>query len=372
VPNPRRSILVVDDIEINRIILRSMFEQEFDVLEAENGMDALRVIDEHSENIAVILLDIIMPELDGIGVLRELTSQGHMSRIPVVIITGEDDDHTSLIAYDMGVSDMVRKPFHTGVVYRRVMNVIELYSNKRNMELRLDEQKRMLEKQAQRLFSSNQFLIDALSTTVEFRSFESGTHIKRVRLLVRGLLNRAQRDYPITDEEIKIVSSASSMHDIGKVAIPDAVLMKPGALTDEEYEVMKTHPVRGCDILESLNYGHQMDATFFNYCYEICRHHHERWDGTGYPDHLKGDDISFVAQATALADVYDALTSKRVYRNALSHDVAVGMILRGECGPFNPRFLQYMTELDDVLRSGVLLEVEPEDALTHEEGVVFL
>jgi len=371
-PKPRRSLLVVDDIEINRIILRSMFEQEFNVLEAENGVEALRVIDEQSEDLAVILLDIIMPELDGIGVLRVLTEQGHMSRIPVVIITGESDDQLSLTAYDMGISDMVQKPFHTGVVYRRVMNVIELYSNKRNMEEKLDEQKKMLEKQAQRLFSSNQFLIDALSTTVEFRSFESGTHIKRVRLLVRGLLNQARKDYSITDEELKIISSASSMHDIGKVAIPDAVLMKPGALTDEEYEIMKTHPVRGCDILESLNTGKQMDQTFFGYCYEICRHHHERWDGTGYPDRIKGEEISFVAQATALADVYDALTSKRIYRDALPHDVAVGMILRGECGPFNPKFLQYMTELDDVLRSGVLLEVEPEDALTHDEGVVFL
>ena len=355
-PKPRRCILVVDDVEINRIILRSMFEQEFDVLEAENGVDALRIVTERGGDIAVILLDIIMPKLDGIGVLRKLTDQGYMSHIPVVIITGEDDDQISLTAYDMGISDMVRKPFHTGVVYRRVVNVIELYSNKRNMEEKLDEQKKMLEKQAQRLLASNQFLIDALSTTVEFRSFESGTHIKRVRLLVQGLLTRAQQDYPITDEEIKIISSASSMHDIGKIAIPDAVLMKPSALTSEEYEVMKTHPVRGCEILESLNYGQQMDATFFGFCYEICRHHHERWDGSGYPDQIKGDDISFVAQATALADVYDALTSKRVYRNALSHDVAVGMILQGECGPFNPRFLQYMTELDDALRSGVLLE----------------
>ena len=371
-PKPRRNILVVDDIEINRIILRSMFEEEFDVLEAENGLAALRVIDERSDDIAVILLDIIMPELDGVGVLRELTAKGLMSSIPVVIITGESDDQLSLTAYDMGISDMVQKPFHTGVVYRRVMNVIELYSNKRNMEEKLAEQKSMLEKQAERLFSSNQFLIDALSTTVEFRSFESGTHIKRVRLLVRGLLMQARKDYPVTDEEVKIISSASSMHDIGKVAIPDAVLMKPGALTDEEYEIMKTHPVRGCEILESLNYGQQMDATFFGYCYEICRHHHERWDGTGYPDRIKGEEISFVAQATALADVYDALTSKRVYRDALSHDVAVGMILRGECGPFNPLFLQYMTELDDVLRSGVLLEVEPEAALTYDEGVVFL
>lgn len=370
----RRCVLVVDDVEINRIILRTTFEHEYDVLEAEDGMSALQLMETYREDLAVVLLDIVMPRMNGIEVLQEMAARHLTGEIPVVIISGEQDDQVSLAAFELGVSDLINKPFNAEVVYRRVNNIIALYSNKREMQEKLAEQRETLRKQSQRLHTSNQFLIDALCTTVEFRSMESGTHVKRVRLLVRGLLQLAAPEYGFTPEEIDIISSASSMHDIGKVAIPDAILEKPGAFTPEEYDIMKTHTLRGCEILENLKTGDQLDPIFYDYCYEICRHHHERWDGSGYPDGLKGDEIPFVAQATALADCYDALTSDRIYRPALTHDVAVKMIMNGECGAFNPRMLSYLELLDDALSSGELLEVaaETNTAPATGKGVVLI
>ncbi|MCL1805570.1 MAG: response regulator [Clostridiales bacterium] len=337
----KKKILVVDDIELNRLILSDLFCDEYDILEAENGKDALELLYRHQSDIAIVLLDLVMPVMDGFGVLHDMQDSKIIQSIPVILITGENDDEKSLKGFELGVSDLLNKPFNSKIVYRRVVNVVELYAHKQNLEEKLAEQKEMLEKQAERLHQSNQFVIDALSTTVEFRSCESGAHIKNIRGLTRILLETV-RDfypdaYPITTEEIGIIESASAMHDIGKIAIPDAILLKPGSLTSEEFEIMKTHTIRGCEMLSTLNYT--QDQEYYKYCYEICRHHHERWDGRGYPDGLKGDEISIWAQATSLADVYDALTSKRVYKPAFTHDQAVNMILKGECGAFNPILL---------------------------------
>ncbi|MDR0470064.1 MAG: response regulator [Peptococcaceae bacterium] len=337
----KKKILVVDDIELNRMILSDLFCDEFDVLEAENGQKALDLLYRYQDQIAIVLLDLVMPVLDGFGVLHDMQESKIIQSIPVIMITGENDDEKSLKGFELGVSDLLNKPFNSKIVYRRVINVVELYAHKQNLEEKLAEQKEMLEKQAERLHQSNQFVIDALSTTVEFRSCESGEHIKNIRGLTKILLE-AVKDYypdvyPITKVEIGIIESASAMHDIGKIAIPDAILLKPGSLTSEEFEIMKTHAIRGCEILSTLNYT--QDQEYYKYCYEICRHHHERWDGRGYPDGLIGDEISIWAQATSLADVYDALTSKRVYKPAFTHEQAADMIMEGECGAFNPILL---------------------------------
>ncbi|MDL2257631.1 response regulator [Eubacteriales bacterium OttesenSCG-928-K08] len=338
VNDDRKKLLVVDDIELNRVILTELFCDQFDVIEAENGQIALDYINQYGEQIAIVLLDIVMPVMDGFDVLHAMNETGLIKTVPVIMITGENDDEKSLMGYALGISDLVDKPFNSEIVYRRVNNVVDLYAHKHNLEQKLNEQKEMLEKQAAKLRQANQFVIDALSTTVEFRSLESGEHIQRVRVLVRILLEQAVKYYPLNQEMIIAVSSASAMHDIGKIAIPDSILLKPGKLTPEEFEIMKTHTIRGCEILDTLNYT--QDQEYFSYCYEICRHHHERWDGRGYPDGLKGDEISIWAQAASLADVYDALTSKRVYKGAYTHDEAVSMILNGECGVFNPKLLE--------------------------------
>lgn len=343
----KKKLLVVDDIEINRAILNDLFCAEFDVLEAANGREALQLIEDHGTEIAIVLLDIVMPVMDGFEVLEQMRASGIIQTIPVILITGENDDEKSLLGYKLGVSDLVKKPFNSEIVYRRVNNVVDLYAYKRNLEQKLQEQKEVLERQAYRLKQSNQFVIDALSTTVEFRNLESGEHIKRIRTLMRVLLEEARAFHPLSDEEIEVISNASAMHDIGKIAIPDAILLKPGRLTTEEFDVMKTHTIRGCEILESLNYT--QDQEYFTYCYEICRHHHERWDGRGYPDGLKNDEISIWAQATSIADVYDALTSKRIYKNAYTHEQAVKMILEGECGVFNPQMLECFVRVQDKL-----------------------
>lgn len=347
----RKKLLVVDDIELNRIILKELFDDQFHVIEAENGQEALALIEQYENELAIILLDIIMPVMDGFGVLQAMRQSGLIKTIPVILITGENDDEISLKGYSYGVSDLVNKPFNSEIVFRRVNNVVDLYAHKSNLEQKLAEQKEMLENQERRLRQSNQFVIDALSTTVEFRNCESGQHIKRIRVLTKILLERATKFYPVTQEEIEAISGASAMHDIGKIAIPDSILLKPGRLTDEEFNIMKTHTTRGCEILESLNYT--QDQQYYNYCYEICRHHHERWDGRGYPDGLKGDEISVWAQATSIADVYDALTSVRVYKDAYTHEEATAMILRGECGTFNPKLLECFLEVKDTLNEQI-------------------
>lgn len=308
----------------------------------------MELIEKNLDDLAIILLDLVMPVMNGFDVLKRLNELDLVQSIPVVLITGENDDDKTLTGYRLGVADLINKPFNSDIVYRRVNNVIDLYAHKKEMEQKLKEQKEMLERQSARLRQSNQFVIDALGTTVEFRSLESGEHIKRIRLLVKVLLEELREDYPMTDEDIEAISNASVVHDIGKIAIPDSILLKPGSLTKEEFEIMKTHTIRGCEILGSLN--EMEDQDYYKYCYEICRHHHERWDGGGYPDGLKGDEISIWAQVASLADVYDALTSKRVYKDAYTHDEAVQMIVNGECGIFNPKMLECFLHVKDKLR----------------------
>jgi putative two-component system response regulator len=255
--------------------------------------------------------------------------------IPVIMITGESSAESDVRAYEYGVSDIIYKPFEPNIVMRRTMNLIELFGHRMELEKMLAERTEELRRSEEKLKKNNDFLVTALSSVVEFRSLESGEHIQRVKYFTNIILRYVQQNYPqyhLTDEQVEMITSASALHDIGKIAIQDNILLKPGKLTKEEFEEMKKHTTYGCEILEKFN---QEESEFYKYCYEICRWHHERDDGRGYPDGLSGDEIPIWAQAVSVADVYDALISKRVYKPSFEVHTAIRMIRDGECGKFS-------------------------------------
>ncbi len=336
----RQQILIVDDEEINRAILNEMFRHEYDMLEAANGQEAIDQI-ENNQNIVLILLDIVMPVLNGFKVLNYMQEHDLIDKIPVILITAESVRDSEDKAYAYGVADVMHKPFYPHIVKRRGKNIIELYQNKRNMELRLKEQEEAIRLQEKKIRQNNEFMIDALSSVVEFRSLETGEHIRRIKYFTRILSKYLMKYFPkygLTPAMVDEIARASALHDIGKIGIPDAILLKPGRLTPEEYEIMKTHTTIGCDILEKFHENQTED--FYRYCYEICRYHHERWDGNGYPEHLVGDEIPISAQIVAVADVYDALVSPRVYKSVYANNEAFDMIMNGECGQFSPDIME--------------------------------
>lgn len=329
----RDTILVVDDMEVNRAILCEIFNDDYRILEADNGRKALEIIEEEKDRLAVILLDIVMPEMDGFQVLENIY-QTVMQEVPVVLITGDTTAIPEERGFDLGVADVVRKPFEAHIIRRRITNVVHLWDHKNNLE-------ELVKEQTKQLRQTTNKIIDTLSTVVEFRDLESGEHINRIKGFTRILLDyvmKYYKEYGITKEQKEKIVQASVMHDIGKIAIPDHILLKPGKLTDEEFEIMKQHTVKGCDIINTISFIN--DKEFFQYCYEICRHHHERYDGRGYPDRLAGENIPISAQIVSLADVYDALVSERVYKKAFTPDQAYDMIQAGQCGTFSPKILE--------------------------------
>ncbi len=336
----KKTILLADDAEINRDLLRQIFEEQFNILEAADGDETVKILSEQSEEIVMIFLDLMMPGKTGLEVMEYMRGRGLDKTIPVIMITGESTADTDVKAYEYGVSDIIYKPFEARVVMRRALNIMELFENRINIEKKLEERTQKLVAMQKQLEQSNEFLINALSSVVEFRSLESGEHIKRVRYFTRILLNYLQKYYPeygLTKDQINLIVKASALHDIGKITIPDSILLKPGKLTPQEFEEMKTHTTKGCEILEKFN---QEETEFYHYCYDICRYHHERYDGKGYPDGLAGEEIPVWAQVVSIVDVYDALVSKRVYKLPYATNVAVEMIHNGECGVFSPKILE--------------------------------
>ena len=330
-------ILIVDDIEINRVILAETFRENYDILEAENGEEALKIIDS-DERVVAVLLDRLMPVMSGIDVLREMNKSGKINNIPVFIVTAANDDPMLMDAYNLGATDIISKPIMPDFIKCRINNVIELYRHRYDLES-------LLEEKVDKLNLINQSMIETLANIIEFRDGESGEHVKRISSLSKKLLIKLCKMYPeyyLPKAEIDKISSASILHDVGKIAIPDSILNKPGRLTKEEFEIMKSHSVKGCEILSHI--PNLLDEDTYKYSYDICRHHHERWDGKGYPDGLAGDEISIWAQAVSIVDVYDALISPRVYKAPFPHDVAVKMIYNGECGTFNPKILEAFNE----------------------------
>ncbi|MDE6917527.1 MAG: HD domain-containing protein, partial [Lachnospiraceae bacterium] len=295
----------------------------------------------------VVLLDLVMPVLDGFGVMKIMGRRGYLKHIPVLVISGETAVDTERKCFDYGVTDFIRKPFDNELVLRRVRNMIDLFTYRNCLEEQVEDQTRTLKRQyemicrqAEKLRQRNEKITDILAEVVESRNLESGEHVKRVKSYTRILAEELMRQFPeygLTPEEVHIIESASAVHDIGKIAIPDNVLVKPGKLTDEEFACMKSHTVRGCEVLDHIDVW---DDRYKEYAYKICRHHHERFDGRGYPDQLVGDDIPIEAQIVSVADVYDALISDRCYKKAFSKEEAFHMITEGKCGVFSPKLIQ--------------------------------
>lgn len=338
----RDIVLIVDDIEMNRAILSGIFAKEYRSLEAENGVQALDLVQQYQNSIAVVLLDIMMPVMDGYQVMLEMNRLGLISKIPVIIITADSSTDSELKAFDAGAADVITKPFEAHLVRRRVQNVVEL-------NLRKLHQDELIEEQAAKLMESNAAIISTLASVVEARSLETGLHIKRIGMYTKVLLEDIVHKHPeyiLDDRQINIIVNAAALHDIGKIAIPDAILNKPGRLTTSEYAVMKTHSVKGCEMLANLS--GIADREYLQYAYNICRYHHERWDGNGYPDQLKGDAIPIYAQVVGVADCYDALTTDRMYKKAIAPQQAISMILNGECGIFSPKLLESLKAVQSV------------------------
>lgn len=328
-----KTILIVDDMEINRAILTEVFKDNYNIIEACDGEQAIETIN-RIPNISAVLLDLVMPKIDGLGVLKELNKNGKIKIIPVFLITAADDRDMLLEGYELGAVDIIIKPFITNFLKHRINNIIELYGHRNELE-------KIVTEQVERLNHMNLSMIEILATAVEFRDCESGEHVKRISSLTKQLMTEVSSTYPeyyLPDTEINKIAISSILHDVGKISIPDSILNKPGRLTKEEFDIMKKHTVNGYEFLKQ--FSEIIDESLYTYSCDICRHHHERWDGKGYPDGLVGDDISIWAQVVSVADVYDALTSERVYKKAFSHDTAVNMIKNGECGTFNPRILK--------------------------------
>ncbi len=328
------TLLLVDDMQINRAILSAMFEGEYEILEAEDGAQALTLMRRNRQKIAAVLLDLLMPVKDGYAVLQEAAGDEDLSRIPIIVITADHTPESEVRVFDLWATDIIIKPFEARPVKRRIQNAVELYRHKLHLE-------ELVEEQAARIRESNTALIDGLSSVIEHRSLESGQHIRRIRGFTRILLRELAQEHPeygMNEHTIDVIASASTLHDIGKIAIPDAVLNKPDRLTPEEFEVMKTHTVKGCEILAGLD--RMSDPEYLSYAYNICRYHHERWDGRGYPEGLRENNIPICAQVVAVADCFDALTTDRVYKRAIPEEEASDMILRGECGAFSEELLE--------------------------------
>ena len=336
------SILIVDDSEMNRIILNEMLKDEYRVLEADNGRTAVDMVDRYGDELSLVLLDIIMPGMNGFEVLGDLSRRSAADSLPVIMISSEDSDDVVLRAYELGASDYINRPFDARVVRRRVSNTIRLYAKQRRLTS-------LLSQQYNERVKNSRMLIDIMAGVMELRNGESGlhvTHIEKLTELLLGCLVHRSDQFPLDNEQRSTIAMASALHDIGKMSIDDAILNKPGRLTSEEFEIMKTHTTLGAEMLLELGRQHAGNP-LLEYAYQIARWHHERWDGKGYPDGLKGDDIPIAAQVVSVADVYDALTSVRVYKDAIPHQEAIQMILDGKCGEFNPLLLDCLLEVQD-------------------------
>ena len=341
----KQQILIVDDSEINREILKEILKEDYRILEAANGEECLEQLERSGTGISLVLLDIVMPEMDGFEVLAAMNQNHWIEDIPVIMISSEDSDSYIRRAYEMGVSDYISRPFDAKIVYQRVLNMIKLYAKQRRLI-------RLVTRQIYEKERNNRMLIGILSQIVEFRNGESGLHVIHINLITQLLLEQLVKKtgkYQLSWEDRLLSATASALHDIGKIGIDEKILNKPGKLTKEEFEIMKTHTLIGAQMLDNLDM--YRNEKLLKLAHEICRWHHERYDGKGYPDGLVGEEIPISAQVVSLADVYDALVSERVYKKAFSHEKALEMIQNGECGTFNPLLLRCMTEAQDKLKT---------------------
>lgn len=342
----KQKILIVDDSEMNRDLLVEILKNQYDIVEANNGAEAITILSQQRKDFSLLLLDIFMPEMDGFEVLTYINKYHWDDNLAVIMISADNSPSNIKRAYDLGAFDYISRPFDSTIVHRRISNTMLLYARQHYLEKIITQQFHEQEK-------NNKLMISILSHIVEFRNGESGLHILRVNAITNLLLKKLiqQTDqYVLSETDIALISTASSLHDIGKISISSSILNKPDRLTNQEFEVIKTHPIIGAKMLQDLP-AEQQESPLVSVAYEICRWHHERYDGSGYPDGLKGDEIPIAAQVVALADVYDALTTERCYKEAYSHNQALKMILRGECGAFNPILLQCLINISDMLET---------------------
>lgn len=347
VEGSRQTMLIVDDDLINRTVLANIFSPSYHIEEAADGDVALGLILAEPGRYCAVLLDYLMERMDGLEVLRALDAHGLTRRIPVFLISAEAGPEVTREAYALGVMDVIEKPVVPYVVHRRVGSVVELFAARRRLSGVVERQQDELLRRAAQVIELNRGMIEALATAIEFRDGESGGHVRRIHDITRLMLTETDLGSGLCEEDVASIALASIMHDVGKIAIPDAILGKPGPLTPEEFEVMKTHTTVGAQMLEGIPQLHQSGA--FPYAVDIARHHHERWDGGGYPDGLAGDELSVWSQVVALADIYDALRSRRVYKDAYGRERTAEMVRGGACGAFGPQLLAAFDEAEPLL-----------------------
>lgn len=352
--NIKQQILIVDDSELNREILSEMLHSDFRILEAQNGEQCISMLEQYGTGIALILLDIVMPVMNGFEVLEYMTRNHWIEEVPVIMISSENSEPYIRKAYELGVSDYISRPFDAKVVFQRVFNTIKLYAKQRRLI-------KMVTNQIYEKEKNNRVMVSILSQIMEFRNGESGLHVSHINrltdLFLERLVQKTNR-YHLSRSDRELIATASALHDIGKIGIDEKILNKPGRLTKEEFEIMKTHTVIGASMLKHLT-AYQ-DEPIVQMAYQICRWHHERYDGKGYPDGLKGEEIPIAAQVVSIVDVYDALVSPRVYKKAFPHEQAMNMIMNGECGAFNPLLLECLEEIQDEIR---VYDTQPEEEM---------
>lgn len=353
----KKTVVITDDVELNRAILREILKEDYELYEASDGLETMQVLNEHGDIISAVLLDVVMPNMDGFEVLEKMQQVHLLQKIPVLLVSADTSVEFERRGYENGAFDFIHKPFDGTVVKARLKRAVDLYESKNHLEKLVSDQTETLEEQVKKLKhqetiqkQTNINIVDVMSSIVEFRNTESGQHVKRMKYYSRRIATYIMKNAPqyhLTPKDVEMISQASSLHDMGKIAIPDSVLLKPGKLTKEEFDVMKTHAEKGAEIVNELQWVD--DENIHQMSYEICKYHHEKYDGKGYPNGLKGDEIPIAAQIVSLADVFDALTSVRVYKKAYTCDEAYQMILRGECGAFSDLLLKCLTDcLDDL------------------------
>lgn len=341
----RDTLLIVDDVDINRDILSCILEEDYRIVTAQDGIEAMEYIDSDADSLVGILLDMVMPKMDGYAVLKELNERGILSRIPVLIISSEDSRAVERECFIAGASDFLHKPFDRELVRTRVHNTVSLFTYKCHLEDKVEEQTRILQKR-------NDTTIDLLASVVETRDLESGAHVLRVKEYTRIIAEELKERFPkygLNNHKVDVIVAASALHDVGKIAISDSILLKPGRLTDDEFSEMKTHTTKGANFIMQVK--DMWDEEYSNTGVEIARYHHEKFGGKGYPEGLVGNEIPIAAQIVSVADVYDALVSKRCYKEAFAKREAFKMIMDGECGEFNPDILDCLrARIDDFER----------------------
>ena len=344
----RDTVLIVDDQSVNRDLLSEILRNDYKIREASNGVEALGLVASMRSDIAAMLLDIVMPKMGGQEVLAKLSEAKLMDEFPIIICSGEGSLDIVEKCFSYGISDFIRKPYESEMVLQRVKKLDSLYRSRRdsNEKLRkfakvLQTQNKMLEEKAKQQRSDNVSLMDSLGTIVEYRNTENHDHIRRVKAFTRVLALHMMKEFPeykLDAEKVEQITAASALHDIGKIMIPDNILFKPGKYTSEEFDYMKSHTIRGYDIIAQI--ADNWDKELMDYCKQIARSHHEKYDGRGYPENLKGDKIPISAQIVSVTDCFEALISESLYKKAYTFDVAFQMILNGDCGAFNPKLME--------------------------------